>query len=348
MGRAGSVRCTYVDGALPDRLAAERARGLDIAKALELELAHGLGQKVRERERLGRRGRTWTVSDRCESSTTLSCGASLVNSVSNCSPNTHRQYYSPGTPGTVRGEGTCVARISSALHARLEWRLDLLLHKQLKVDVLGKEWVLLDRLCAGDAESEGRVAREEAGQERARVRCDLVGEFERVREDLRAGCQGDGGEKKRENAPFGTSRWCSPSRTEADRRASRRATRLVECEISGGTLGRWGERTKSPPVDGLLVAVSKQQLGREVLWCAAESCGIVGVSDVGSRTGKRRRTVGRLGLGHVKLAESKVAQRDVTAEVDEDVLGLEVPFAGQIRQPAPSEKTKNGREQTGR
>jgi hypothetical protein len=96
---------------------------------------------------------------------------------------------SPGTPGTARGEGTYVARISSALHARLEWRLDLLLHKQLKVDVLGKEWVLLDRLCAGDAESEGRVAREEAGQERARVRCDLVGELERVREDLRAGCQ---------------------------------------------------------------------------------------------------------------------------------------------------------------
>jgi len=35
-------------------------------------------------------------------------------------------------------------------------------------------------------------------------------------------------------------------------------------------------------------------------------------------------TVGRLRLGHVELAQSEVAERNVRTEVDEDVLRLEV------------------------
>lgn len=79
-----------------------------------------------------------------------------------------------------------VARICCRFHVGLERRLDLFLHELFKVDVLGKERVRLDRLCARDAEPLLRVAREEARQERARVGRDLVAEAERVGQDLHA------------------------------------------------------------------------------------------------------------------------------------------------------------------
>ena len=68
--------------------------------------------------------------------------------------------------------------------ARLERRLDLLGQEQLPVDRLGEERMALDLLGPVDAESLRRIARQEPGQQRARVRGDLVREAQRVLQDL--------------------------------------------------------------------------------------------------------------------------------------------------------------------
>ena len=74
--------------------------------------------------------------------------------------------------------------------------------------------------------------------------------------------------------PFGTSRWCSPSRTEGDQRASRTVVRLREiAEVScveEGEIHRERGRTESPPVNRLLIPMPEEELWREVLWRAAE------------------------------------------------------------------------------
>ena len=65
------------------------------------------------------------------------------------------------------------------------------------------------------------------------------------------------------------------------------------------------EDTQCPPVDDFVVAFSVQNLGSEVLGCTAEGVGLVGVF-------------------HVELAETEVAEGDVTSVVQEDILGFQV------------------------
>jgi len=65
------------------------------------------------------------------------------------------------------------------------------------------------------------------------------------------------------------------------------------------------EHTKRPPIDSFGVALSVQQLGREVLWRSTESVCLVLVL-------------------HVQLAQAEIAERDVADVVDEDVLRLEI------------------------
>jgi hypothetical protein len=88
----------------------------------------------------------------------------------------------------LRGElGVEVGDVDGARHARLERRLDLLLHERAKVDVLGEERVRLDRLGALPAQSLRGVARDEPGEDRARLVGEVLRERERVLRAVRHG-----------------------------------------------------------------------------------------------------------------------------------------------------------------
>ena len=80
---------------------------------------------------------------------------------------------------------------------------------------------------------------------------------------------------------------------------------IIERRESGHHLVQ--KHTERPPVNGLAVAVAVENLGGEVLGCAAES-------------------VRLLVALHVELAQAEVAERDVAGVVQQDVLGLEVPI----------------------
>lgn len=83
-----------------------------------------------------------------------------------------------------REHGVEVAHVHRARNARLERRLDLLVHEFLKVDVLREERVLLDLVCAVHTQTVVRVTREQSGEDAARVRADLVAEPEGLLQDL--------------------------------------------------------------------------------------------------------------------------------------------------------------------
>lgn len=73
-----------------------------------------------------------------------------------------------------------VRHVHGALYTRLERRLDLLLRELDEVDVVLEERVLLDLVCALDAEPPCWVARDQPGEDRARLRGDFVSEGKRV------------------------------------------------------------------------------------------------------------------------------------------------------------------------
>jgi hypothetical protein len=76
--------------------------------------------------------------------------------------------------------GVEVGDVDRARHARLERRLDLLLHERAEVDVLREERVRLDRLGALPAEPLRGVARDEPGEDRARLVREVFRERQRV------------------------------------------------------------------------------------------------------------------------------------------------------------------------
>lgn len=76
-------------------------------------------------------------------------------------------------------------------NAGLERRLDLLLEELLKVDMLPKERVPLNLVCAIHAQSASRVAREETGEYAACVGADLRAKDERILQDFLVHLIGD-------------------------------------------------------------------------------------------------------------------------------------------------------------
>ena len=60
----------------------------------------------------------------------------------------------------------------------------MLLKKLVEVNVLGKEGMLLDLFCTTYTKTLGRVTGEEAGEDAARLRADVVAEDKRVLQDL--------------------------------------------------------------------------------------------------------------------------------------------------------------------
>jgi hypothetical protein len=79
-----------------------------------------------------------------------------------------------------REHGVEIGHVHGAAHAGLERRLDLLLREAPPGDDLLEERVSLDLLRAVHAQTLRRVARQQAGQDRARAGGDFVWEDERI------------------------------------------------------------------------------------------------------------------------------------------------------------------------
>jgi hypothetical protein len=79
--------------------------------------------------------------------------------------------------------------------------------------------------------------------------------------------------------------------------------------------------TESPPIDRLRVPGAGEELGCEIFWCSTERWQtLVDISMMFSTL----LTVCSVFVLHVKLAKTKVAQRDVSSVIKKDVLGLQV------------------------
>lgn len=89
-----------------------------------------------------------------------------------------------------REDGVEVGYVHGAAHGRLEWRLDLLLREAPPV-YLFEEPMSLDLVRAVHAQALCRVARQQAGQDRARAGRDFVWEEERISQDLFVHLVGD-------------------------------------------------------------------------------------------------------------------------------------------------------------
>ena len=122
-----------------------------------------------------------TVCDSCDPSTTLSRGASVVNTVSklDTSCETPSQHEARADTGDRLDRTHHWAR-----HARLERRLDLLLDELLEVDVVCKEGVRSDLLRSVDSETLRRVSREETGEDTAGLDPAIVSKYQRIRQNL--------------------------------------------------------------------------------------------------------------------------------------------------------------------
>ena len=127
-----------------------------------------------------------TLWERLDPSTTESCGASLVNSVSKfeqsmadvwATRNKKRISLRPAGARSWPGE-------RDTHHARLERRLNLLLQQRAPVDMFRKERVPLDLFGAIDAQPLAWVARQQAPQDVAGVRAHVAREAERLGQDL--------------------------------------------------------------------------------------------------------------------------------------------------------------------
>lgn len=163
-----------------------------------------------------------------------------------------------------------VRHIDGADDARLERRPDLLLRQLLKVDVFRKEIMALDVFRTLDTKTAGGVAGEQLGKDGAGVFRELVSKFEGLVQDLLVHLI---------------------------------CVLVVEGREAVDHLVE--ENTEGPPVNGFVVAVSGENLGREVLGCAAEG-------------------VGLFVLFHVELTQAEIAQGNVTVVVEENVLRLQV------------------------
>lgn len=157
--------------------------------------------------------------------------------------------------------------------------------------MLRKERVRLDRFGASDAEALLRVAREQTGEERPGVGRDLVAEPQRIGQDLRrrgfdrtVSLPGRPNRRKTRpwDPPSDTSRSCSPSRRAADRTASHTRGRRESTSRPAGGAGQVPvSRPRVRSAHRLLIAVTEQELRREVLGRTAEGCGPGSVSHPG-------------------------------------------------------------------